>query len=64
MSIGETMATKDGMSISSSGSSKPNNNQNEYDDDISTITSTTDNKNNSICRFQYNIPQYSMDLGN
>lgn len=51
MSIGEVMATKDGFSISSSDSSKPNNNQMEYDDDISTITSTTDNKLNSICKF-------------
>lgn len=50
MSIGEVMATKDGFSISSSDSSRQNNNHMEYDDDISTITSTTDNKLNSICK--------------
>lgn len=55
MSIGEVMATKDGFSISSSDSSKQNNNQHEYDDDISTITSTTDNKMNSICKLIGNI---------
>lgn len=51
MSIGDVMATKDGLSISSSDSSRQNNNQMDYDDDMSTITSTTDNKLNSICEF-------------
>ncbi|XP_055315772.1 putative uncharacterized protein DDB_G0277255 isoform X19 [Sitodiplosis mosellana] len=59
MSIGEVMAIKDGFSISSSDSSKRNNNQMEYDDDISTITSTTDNKFNSIS--STTMPQSQFD---
>lgn len=51
MSIGEVMATKDGISLSSSDSSRQINNQHEFDEDISTITSATDNKIPSICMF-------------
>lgn len=50
-SIGDVMANKDGISICSNSSSVQINNQIDYDDDISTLTSTTDNKLNSICKF-------------
>lgn len=45
------MANKDGISICSNSSSAQINNR-DLDDDISTLTSTTDNKLNSICKFK------------
>lgn len=52
----QVMAMKDGISMSSSESSGAGgnrhrivNNNNGFDDDISTITLTTDNKLSSIC---------------
>lgn len=49
MSIGEAMATKDGFSISSSDSSRQINNHHDFDEDISAMTSATDNKIQSFC---------------
>lgn len=51
-SIGDVMANKDGISICSNSSSvQINNNRIDFDDD-DTITSPTDNKLNSICKFK------------
>lgn len=61
-SIGDVMANKDGMSICSNSSNAQINNRTDYDDDISTLTSTTDNKLNSICKFkliQLSVQMYS-----
>lgn len=51
------MAINDGISISSTESSKQIDNENahfnrhtEQDDDISTLTMTTDNKYSSLCK--------------
>lgn len=49
MSIGEVMASKDGFNVCSSDSSRQISNQTEVDEDISMMTSATDNKIQSIC---------------
>ncbi|XP_031629004.1 uncharacterized protein LOC116344361 isoform X3 [Contarinia nasturtii] len=59
MCIGEELASKDGISLSSTDTSRQNNNQNEYDDDISTITLSTDNKITSIS--STTMPQSQFD---
>lgn len=58
------MAAKDGISVSSNDSSKENGNDNDinyqrqdYDDEISTITMTTDNKQSFLCKF-FEIPVF------